>query len=109
MLCILLTVISIAVRSALHKNNDCAEMCSDSEEGSYSRLIDFREGLLFKFREGLVLKAHRLIDAESCFMLCILLTVMSIAVLSVKGTSLVRPTPPVGPCSSPLPRDLWWS
>ena len=26
-----------------------------------------------------------------------------------RGTSLIRDTPPVGPCSSPVPRDLWWS
>jgi len=24
-----------------------------------------------------------------------------------RGTSLIRNTPPVGPCSSPMPRDLW--
>jgi len=26
-----------------------------------------------------------------------------------RGTSLIRNTSPVGPCSSPIPRDLWWS
>ena len=25
------------------------------------------------------------------------------------GTSLIRNTPPVGPYSSPMPRDVWWS
>ena len=24
-----------------------------------------------------------------------------------RGTSLIRITPPAGPCSSPMPRDLW--
>jgi len=24
-----------------------------------------------------------------------------------RGTSLIRNTPPAGPCSSPMPRDLW--
>ena len=24
-----------------------------------------------------------------------------------RGTPLIRNTPPVGPCSSPMPRDLW--
>jgi hypothetical protein len=26
-----------------------------------------------------------------------------------RGTLLIRNTPPVGPYSSPMPRDLWWS
>jgi hypothetical protein len=26
-----------------------------------------------------------------------------------RGTSLIRNTPLVGPRSSPVPRDLWWS
>jgi len=24
-----------------------------------------------------------------------------------RGTSLIRPPPPVGPCSRPMPRDIW--
>ena len=26
-----------------------------------------------------------------------------------RGTSLIRTPPPVGPCSGPMPGDLWWS
>ena len=26
-----------------------------------------------------------------------------------RGTSLIRKRLPVGPCSSPMPRALWWS
>ena len=29
------------------------------------------------------------------------------AMCAYRGTSLIRNTPPVGPYSSPMPRDLW--
>ena len=28
---------------------------------------------------------------------------------SYRGTSIIRNCAPLGPCSRPLPRDLWWS
>ena len=47
---------------------------------------------------------HRLKDFgwTPCVMLCML-------GLYYRGTSLIRTSPPVGPYSSPVPRDLWWS
>ena len=34
-------------------------------------------------------------------------TALGVGICSHRGTSLIRNNPPVGPYSSPMPRDLW--
>ena len=75
-----------------------------------------------RFRRGLVFKAHRLLYHSTLGWRVIkkkktratrpsdvrrgLLARMGGV---YRGTSLIRNSPPLGPCSRPMPRALWWS
>ena len=48
-------------------------------------------------------RAHEPVEAGAGTMPCLLVHLM------YRGTSLIRNSAPLGPCSRTMPRALWWS
>ena len=80
-----------------------AEVCSGFEAGSYLRLIDF----LYHSTLGLrVIKKKKTEQGGHLHGVAVGGERPRFALL-YRGTSLIRNSAPLGPYSSPMPRDLW--
>ena len=81
-------------------DNYFTEICSGSEAGSYMRLIDVcvppNFGLEINKEEEDEVSIQRSVEKAG----------RGGELRGYRGTSLIRSNPPVGPSSSPMPRDL---